>query len=72
MDLFPIVHIAMDAQGGGYSVAEALHDVNQIKAGEIAIWPIIDEDRPQPSDDEQGLHILEMCQFCQIRLVLRC
>ena len=65
MDLFPIVHIAMDAQGGGYSVAEALHDVNQIKDGEIAIWPIIDEDKPQPSDDEQGLHILEMCQFAK-------
>jgi hypothetical protein len=65
MDLFPIVHIAMDAQGGGYSVAEALHDVNQIKEGEIAIWPIIDEDKPQPSDDEQGLHILEMCQFAK-------
>ena len=65
MDLFPIVHIAMDAQGGGYSVAEALHDVNQIKDGEIAIWPIIDEDKPQSSDDEQGLHILEMCQFAK-------
>ena len=65
MDLFPIVHIAMDAQGGGYSVAEALHDVNQIKDGEIAIWPIIDESKPQSSDDEQGLHILEMCQFAK-------
>ena len=65
MDLFPIVHIAMDAQGGGYSVAEALHDHNQLKPGEIAIWPIIDEDKPQPSDDEQGLHILEMCQFAK-------
>lgn len=65
MDLFPIVHIAMDAQGGGYSVAEALHDHNQIKPGEIPIWPIIDEDKPQPSDDEQGLHILEMCQFAK-------
>jgi len=65
MDLFPIVHIAMDAQGGGYSVAEALHDFNQLKEGETPIWPIIDEDKPQPSDDEQGLHILEMCQFAK-------
>lgn len=65
MDLFPIVHIAMDAQGGGYSVAEALHDFNQLKDGEIPIWPIIDEDKPQSSDDEQGLHILEMCQFAK-------
>lgn len=65
MDLFPIVHIAMDAQGGGYSVAEALHDFNQLKDGETPIWPIIDESKPQSSDDEQGLHILEMCQFAK-------
>lgn len=65
MNLFPIMHIAMDAQGGGYSVAEALHDHNQLRPGEIAIWPVIDEEKPQPSDDEQGLHILEMCQFAK-------
>jgi hypothetical protein len=65
MNLFPIVHIAMDAQGGGYSVAEALHDNNQLQPGEIAIWPIIDEEKPQPSDDQPGLHILEMCQFAK-------
>jgi hypothetical protein len=63
MDLFPIVHIAMDAQGGGYAVSEALHDINQLKPGESPIWPIIDPDDPQPSDDEKGLHILEMCSF---------
>lgn len=65
MNLFPIVHVAMDAQGGGYSVAEALHDHNQLQPGETPIWPIIDEDKPQSSDDEQGLHILEMCQFAK-------
>tara|TARA_R100000152_G_C6781339_1_gene215647 strand:+ start:1067 stop:2863 length:1797 start_codon:yes stop_codon:yes gene_type:complete len=65
MDLFPIVHIAMDAQGGGYSVAESLHDVNQIQPGELAIWPVIEEDKPKPSDDQQGLHILELCQFAK-------
>lgn len=65
MNLFPIIHISMDAQGGGYSVAEALHDNNQLQPGEIAIWPIIDEEKPQPSDDQPGLHILEMCQFAK-------
>jgi hypothetical protein len=65
MNLFQIVHIAMDAQGGGYSVAEALHDNSQLQPGEIAIWPIIDEEKPQPSDDQPGLHILEMCQFAK-------
>ena len=63
MTRFNIVHIAMDSQGGGYSVAEALHDKNQLKEGEIPIWPVIDEDKPQDTDDETGLHILEMCQF---------
>tara|TARA_R100000005_G_scaffold96497_1_gene83892 strand:- start:3485 stop:5491 length:2007 start_codon:yes stop_codon:yes gene_type:complete len=65
MGLFNIVHIAMDAQGGGYAVAEALHDSNQIQAGEVAIWPIINPEKSQPTDDEQGLHILEMCQFAK-------
>jgi hypothetical protein len=65
MGLFNIVHIAMDAQGGGYAVAEALHDSNQIQAGEVAIWPIINPEKSQPTDDEQGLHILEMCQFAR-------
>ena len=65
MNLFPVMHIAMDAQGGGYSVAEALHDNNQLKVGEIPIWPIIDGEKPQSSDDQQGLHILEMCQFAK-------
>ena len=65
MNLFPICHIALDAQGGGIAVAEALHDKNQMQAGESAIWPIIDEDKPQSSDDEHGMHILEMCQFAR-------
>ena len=65
MDLFPICHIALDAQGGGISIAEALHDSKQLEKGDIPIWPTIDEDKPKPSDDEQGLHILEMCQFAK-------
>jgi hypothetical protein len=65
MNLFPICHIALDAQGGGIAVAEALHDTNQLLKGETPIWPIIDEDSPQSSDDEHGMHILEMCQFAR-------
>lgn len=65
MDLFPVVHIAMDSQGGGYAVSEALHDTNALKEGEQPIWPIIDPDDPQPSDDEKGLHMLEMCTFAK-------
>ena len=65
MDLFPICHIALDAQGGGISIAEALHDSNQLKQGEQPIWSIIEEDKPKPSDDQAGIHILEMCQFAR-------
>lgn len=65
MKLFPCIHIAMDAQGGGIAVMEALHDSGKLGPGEIAIWPTINRDKPKPSDDERGLHILEMCQFAK-------
>jgi hypothetical protein len=65
MRLFPCVHIAMDAQGGGIAVMESLHDKSKLKDGEHAIWPVIDRDKPKPSDGERGLHILEMCQFAK-------
>lgn len=65
MRLFPCIHIAMDAQGGGIAVMESLHDADKIKEDEVAIWPVIDEDKPADTDDERGLHILEMCQFAK-------
>jgi len=55
----------MDAQGGGIAVMESLHDADKIQEGEIAIWPVIDEDKEADTDDERGLHILEMCQFAK-------
>jgi len=63
MKLFPCVHIAMDAQGGGIAVMEALHDKDKIQSGEHPIWPTIDENKEKDTDDQKGLHILEMCQF---------
>ena len=65
MRLFPCVHIAMDAQGGGIAVMESLHDKDKIKEDEIEIWPVIDENKAKDTDDEKGLHILEMCQFAK-------
>ena len=65
MRLFPCVHIAMDAQGGGIAVMESLHDNDKIKEDEVAIWPVIDENKAKDTDDEKGLHILEMCQFAK-------
>jgi hypothetical protein len=63
MTIFPCVHIALDAQGGGIAVMEALHDKDKVKAGEIPIWEVIDDDKEKDTDGERGLHILEMCQF---------
>ena len=65
MLLFPCLHIAMDAQGGGVAVMESMHDKDKIKEGEVAIWPTIDDNKAKDTDDEQGLHILEMCQFAK-------
>jgi hypothetical protein len=65
MKLFPCIHIAMDAQGGGVAVMESLHDNDKIKEGEVPIWPVIDDDKPKDTDGERGLHILEMCQFAK-------
>ena len=65
MRLFPCIHIAMDAQGGGVAVMESLHDKDKIKEGEMPIWPVIDDDKPKDTDGERGLHILEMCQFAK-------
>ena len=65
MKIFPCVHIAMDAQGGGIAVMESLHDHDKVKDGEFPIWEVIDEDKPKDSDDQRGLHILEMCQFAK-------
>ena len=64
MKVFPCVEIALDAQGGGIAVMEALHDKDKIPDGELPIWPVI-EDKPKDTDDHAGLHILRMCQFAK-------
>jgi hypothetical protein len=64
MKVFPCAEVAMDAQGGGIAVMEALHDKDKIPEGEVAIWPVI-EDKAKDTDDYPGLHILRMCQFAK-------
>jgi hypothetical protein len=65
MLLFPCIHIAIDAQGGGVAVMESLHDQDKIKEGELPLWPTIEDDKPKDTDGERGLHILQMCQFAK-------
>jgi hypothetical protein len=65
MRVFPCSEVAMDAQGGGIAVMEALHDKDKIPEGEVAIWPVIDEDKAKDTDDHSGLHILQLCQFAR-------
>lgn len=65
MAVFNIVHISIDSQGGGVSISEALHDTNQLRHGDSPIWPIIDPDKPSLTDDQPGLHILELCHFAK-------
>ena len=65
MKIFPCEEIALDAQGGGIAVMEALHDKDKIQEGEVALWPTIDENKEKDTDGNPGLHILEMIQFAK-------
>ena len=75
MKIFPTNHIAIDAQGGGIAIMEALHDRNVLRQGEQPLWPYIryDDDKDpfywesknKPTDGEAGLHILHMIQFAK-------
>ena len=63
MKVFPAIEVAIDPQGGGIAVMEALHDKQRLKEGESPIWPKINPEKPLPTDDEHGIHIIEMCNF---------
>lgn len=65
MKVFPCYRIGMDAQGGGVAIEEALHDPNKLEEGEQLIWPIIDPNKERDTDNQQGLHILELVQFAK-------
>ena len=65
MRVFPPQEIALDAQGGGIAIIEALHDKDKIREGELPIWPTIDEKKEKDTDGEPGLHIVEMVQFAK-------
>ena len=65
MKIFPCSRIGMDAQGGGVAIEEALHDPTKIEDGENLIWPVIDYNKAKDTDDQPGLHIIELVQFAR-------
>jgi len=65
MKAFPCERIALDAQGGGVAIEEALHDTDKIQEGEIPLWPTINENKSKDTDDKPGLHVLELIQFAR-------
>lgn len=65
---FPCEHIAMDSQGGGVPVAEALQDADKLRGGEKPILLItpdhpLSDHKERLSDALAGLHILELVNF---------
>jgi hypothetical protein len=65
MKTFHPIKIGMDAQGGGVAIEESLHDPGKIEPGEQLIWPIIDPDKAKDTDNQAGLHVLELVQFAK-------
>ena len=65
MKTFPCARIGMDAQGGGVAIEEALHDPSKLEDGEHLIWPAIDYNKARDTDDQAGLHMLELAQFAK-------
>jgi hypothetical protein len=65
MKIFPCSRIVLDAQGGGVSIEEALHDPAKLEEGEHLIWPIIDVNKNKDTDDQAGLHLIELVQFAK-------
>jgi intein/homing endonuclease len=63
MGVFNCKYVAMDSQGGGIAVEEALHDKDKLKEGELPIWRVIDDKHPNNYDNMPGLHILHLCNF---------
>jgi hypothetical protein len=65
MKTFPCARIGLDAQGGGVAIEEALHDPTKVEEGENLIWPVIDPGKYKETDDQAGLHLIELVQFAK-------
>lgn len=62
---FNVERIAIDSQGGGHQVCEALNDTNNIAPSEQAFYPVVVPDEPKDTDGLQGDHLLEIIDFAR-------
>ena len=65
MKTFPTNNIAIDSQGGGKAIYEALHDKNKVEVGEQMIWEVIENGKDKDCDGEEGLHIIHLINFAK-------
>lgn len=64
--VFPTDDIAIDSQGGGLAIMEALQDPSKLEEGEVPFYPtnrILKPEKELDSDLLPGKHNLHMCQF---------
>ena len=64
LKVFPCEIVGIDSQGGGFTIAEGLRDLDKLKAGERPIYPII-TDKAKDTDDLPGDHILDLVNFAK-------
>lgn len=62
---FPCSRVAIDTQGGGIAVIEALQDSSTLGHGERPIYPVVTQNDPKDTDDYAGDHILELVNFAR-------
>jgi hypothetical protein len=73
--LFPNIQaIALDAQGGGEAVAEALADPDKFERNELPIYPVLpnhalSDGKDRHTDGLSGEHIIELVQFARAEWV---
>ena len=67
MKMFPVCSIAIDSQGGGKAVTEALHDPKHLELYEDPIWPVIEIGKPKETDSQAGPHIIEIINFADAK-----
>jgi hypothetical protein len=62
---FPCDRVAIDSQGGGRAVLEALQDPDKLLPGERPLLPVVDPDDPKDTDAVAGDHLIEVVEFAR-------